>query len=152
MGKRQVSITRTIATTPDMIFELLADPSKHPLIDGSGTVRVAREGSPVRLELGSKFGMEMKMGATYKITNTVVEYEENRLIAWRHFVGHRWRWQLKPVEAGTEVTETFDWSTARSPFLMGLSPFPKKNKEGIENTLTRLSAMFPNSDDGEGRK
>jgi uncharacterized protein YndB with AHSA1/START domain len=33
--------TRTIATTPDRIFEMLTDPSKHPLIDGSGTVRAA---------------------------------------------------------------------------------------------------------------
>ncbi|QWF77457.1 SRPBCC family protein [Amycolatopsis sp. CA-230715] len=144
MSKRQISVTRTIATTPEKIFELLADPAQHPLIDGSGTVRAARDGGPHRLALGAKFGMDMKMGAPYKIQNTVVEFEENRLIAWRHFNGHRWRWALEPAgEVGTEVTETFDWSTARFPFLIDISFFPKKNKQGIERSLERLDRMFP---------
>ncbi|GHF64720.1 uncharacterized protein YndB with AHSA1/START domain [Amycolatopsis bartoniae] len=142
MGKRQVSGTRTIAASPEEIFALLTDPSKHALLDGSGTVRGAQPGGPEKLELGSKFGMDMKMGASYKILNTVVEYEENRLIAWRHFNGHRWRWQLEPVEGGTRVTETFDWSTARIPLLISVSFFPKKNKQGIDATLDRLAGMF----------
>ncbi len=137
-------MTKTIATSPEKIFELLTDPAQHPVIDGSGSVRAARPGGPHRLELGSKFGMDMKLGASYKILNTVVEYEENRLIAWRHFNGHRWRWALKPLENGhTEVTETFDWSTARTPWLIGLSWFPKQNKQGIERTLANLAQMFP---------
>lgn len=143
MGKRQVSGTRIIATSPEEIFALLTDPSKHPVLDGSGTVLAARPGGPAKLELGSTFGMAMKMGASYKILNTVVEYEENRLIAWRHFNGHRWRWQLEPAEGGTRVTETFDWSTARVPFLIGISFFPRKNKQGIEATLDRLAGMYP---------
>jgi uncharacterized protein YndB with AHSA1/START domain len=144
MSKRQVSVTKTVAAPPEKIFALLADPAKHPLIDGSGTVKAVREGVPERLELGSAFSMDMKLGAPYKIENTVVEFEENRLIAWRHFGGHRWRWELKPVDGGkTEITETFDWSTAKSPFLIDISPFPRKNKRGIEKTLARLAEMFP---------
>jgi len=143
MGTRQVSATKTIATAPENIFALLADPSKHPLLDGSGTVQSAQAGAPTRLALGSKFGMDMKMGAAYKIVNTVVEFEENRLIAWRHFNGHRWRWQLDPVADGTRVTETFDWSTARIPVLISISPFPRRNKEGIEKSLARLAERFP---------
>ena len=133
-------MSNTRATAPENIFALLADPSKHPLLDGSGTVRAA---VPQRLGLGSKFGMDMKLGASYKIVNTVVEFEENRLIAWRHFNGHRWRWQLEPVDGGTSVTETFDWSTARIPALVSISPFPRKNTEGIEKSLDRLAALFP---------
>ncbi|MGH3520551.1 MAG: SRPBCC family protein [Haloechinothrix sp.] len=141
---QKVSVTRTIATTPEQIFELLVDPAKHAVIDGSGTVEEAQEGGPQRLHLGSKFGMNMKMGAPYKILNTVVEYRENQLIAWRHFNGHRWRWELKPVGEGkTEVTETFDWSTAKFPLAITLSPFPRKNKHGIERTLERLAEIFP---------
>ncbi|MEU0514506.1 SRPBCC family protein [Amycolatopsis sp. NPDC006125] len=143
MRKRQVSATRIVAAPPEKIFELLADPSKHPLIDGSGTVLAAQSGGPERLTLGSRFGMDMKMGANYKILNTVVEFDENRLIAWRHFNGHRWRWQLKPLEDGsTEVTETFDWSTARIPLLIDLSFFPRKNKQAIDKTLDRLVTLF----------
>ena len=54
------------------------------------------------------------MGVPYLTKNTVVEYDEDRLIAWRHLGKHRWRYELEPVEGGTKVTETFDWSTARS--------------------------------------
>lgn len=144
MAARQISVTRTIAAPPEQIFDLLADPSKHPLLDGSGTVRAARSGAPRRLELGATFGMDMKLGAPYKIENTVVEFEEDRLIAWRHFNGHRWRWQLEPVDDGhTRVTETFDWSTARIPILVSLSGFPKRNKAGMERTLANLAEMFP---------
>ncbi|OXM61324.1 MULTISPECIES: SRPBCC family protein [Amycolatopsis] len=143
MKKRQVSATRIVAAPPEKIFELLTDPSKHPLIDGSGTVLAAQSSGPERLTLGSRFGMDMKMGAPYKILNTVVEYDENRLIAWRHFNGHRWRWQLTPLEDGsTEVTETFDWSTARIPLLIDLSFFPRKNKQAIDKTLDRLVNLF----------
>lgn len=143
MKKRQVSATRTVAAPPEKVFELLADPSKHPLIDGSGTVLAAQDGGPERLSLGARFGMDMKMGAPYKILNTVVEFEENRLIAWRHFNGHRWRWQLESRDDGsTDVTETFDWSTARIPLLIDLSFFPRKNKQAIDKTLDRMVKLF----------
>jgi hypothetical protein len=127
----------------EQIFDVLADPSRHPLIDGSGSVRAPRPGAPDRLALGSTFGMDMKIGLAYRIENVVVEFEENRLIAWRHFNGHRWRWQLTPLSDGTtEVTETFDWSTARLPLLLDLSPVPRRNKTAMERSLNRLSALF----------
>lgn len=45
MGSRQVSRTTIVATTPEKIFGLLADPAQHPLIDGSGTVRAPQAGA-----------------------------------------------------------------------------------------------------------
>jgi uncharacterized protein YndB with AHSA1/START domain len=143
MAPRQVSDTRIVDAPAAEIFELLVDPAKHPLIDGSGTVLAARSTGPRRLKLGEKFGMDMKMGLPYKILNTVVEFEENQLIAWRHFYGHRWRWQLRDLGDGrTEVTETFDWSTARIGFLLELVKFPGKNLKGIRATLDRLQQRF----------
>ena len=110
-----VSASRVIAASPEAIFDLLADPDQHHVIDGSGTVQAARSGNPTRLTLGAKFGMDMKMGVPYKITNEVVELEENRRIAWRHFGHHIWRYELEPVEGGTKVTESFDWAIPASP-------------------------------------
>jgi uncharacterized protein YndB with AHSA1/START domain len=141
---RQVSATRVINAPATEIFDLLVDPAKHALIDGSGTVLGALGRPGRRLGLGDKFGMDMKMGLPYKIKNTVVEFEEGRLIAWRHFYGHRWRWQLKDLGDGrTEVTETFDWSTAWSGFLLERVKFPGKNLKAIRATLERLDGMFP---------
>ncbi len=144
MPVRQVSDTRIVSAPPAAIFALLEDPAQHPVIDGSGTVLASRSTGPHKLELGSRFGMDMKMGASYKILNTVVEFEPNALIAWRHISGHRWRWQLRDLGDGrTEVTETFDWSTARSPFIIRLLGFPSKNLKGIRATLDRLEELFP---------
>ncbi|OLR91311.1 SRPBCC family protein [Actinokineospora bangkokensis] len=143
MPNRQVSDTRVVAAPAAELFALLTDPAKHPELDGSGTVTAVRPGGARRLELGSKFGMDMKLGAAYKIENTVVEFEQDRLIAWRHFFGHRWRWQLEDLGDGrTRVTETFDWSTARWPLGIQLVGFPKKNLQGIRATLDRLEARF----------
>jgi hypothetical protein len=84
--------------------------------------------------------MAMKLRVPYGITNEVVEFEEGRLIAWRHFGGHRWRWELEPVEGGTKVTETFDWSTSRSPVALEVMRIPARNRRAIEATLERLEA------------
>ena len=114
-------MSRVVDEPAERVFELLADPAAHALIDGSGTVRGSKAPADTRLALGSRFGMSMKVRIPYLITNEVVEFEEGRLIAWRHFGGHRWRWRLEPVDGGTEVTETFDWSTAKSPVALDMS-------------------------------
>ncbi|MBN9619927.1 MAG: SRPBCC family protein, partial [Actinobacteria bacterium] len=105
MSAYLVTESRVIAAEPQRLFDIVADPAMHPVIDGSGSVRALRSGGPERLALGSTFGMDMKLGAAYKITNTVVEFEEGRRIAWRHFNGHIWRYVFEPVDGGTRVTE-----------------------------------------------
>jgi uncharacterized protein YndB with AHSA1/START domain len=133
---------RFVTAEPQAIFDLLADPTQHALIDGSGTVRTTVEGNPERLSLGAKFGMSMKKGMSYKITNEVVEFDEPTVIAWRHLGRHVWRYRLRPVEGGTEVTEEFDWGVARSPSLLKLTGAPKGAAKSIDATLDRLAAHF----------
>jgi uncharacterized protein YndB with AHSA1/START domain len=141
--RRKVATTATVHAPAERIFQLLTDPTKHPLIDGSGTVQATRDTNPDRLELGSTFGMDMKMGMPYRVTNKVVEYEPDRLIAWRHVGGHRWRWELNPVDADTtEVTETFDWSTAPGGLFYPMLGFPDRNLKGMEATLRRLETVL----------
>ena len=140
MEARRISVTRVVDAPPERVFDVLADPAAHPLIDGSGTVKETKAPSGTRLALGSRFGMAMKLGVPYAIVNEVVEFEEGRLIAWRHFGGHRWRFELQPVEGGTAVTETFDWSTSRSPIALEVMRVPARNKRSIEATLERLAA------------
>lgn len=149
MAEQFVSVSRVIEATPEAIFDVLADPVRHGEIDGSGMVQQAR-GDSQRLDLGSKFGMDMKMGPIpYRMTNTVVEFDENRLIAWCHWGKHRWRYQLEPVEddgdpatpPSTKVTESFDWSTAISKQYIELAGWPKKHRAGMEATLERLAEL-----------
>lgn len=138
MEQRSVSVSRVIDEPAERVFTVLADPAMHALIDGSGTVRDTKAPAHLRLALGARFGMSMKLGVPYGITNEVVEFEEGRLIAWRHFGGHRWRWQLEPVDGGTRVTETFDWSTSRSPIALEVMRVPARNRRSMEATLERL--------------
>jgi uncharacterized protein YndB with AHSA1/START domain len=141
MTAQTVSARTTIAAPPAVVFAIVADPHQHARIDGSGSVRGVVEG-PDRLEQGSQFHVSMKLfGLPYKITNTVVEHEPDRRIAWRHFGGHRWRYELTPTgDGGTEVVETFDYSRYRGlqKAFVELLGFPERNRRGIEGTLQRL--------------
>ena len=144
MSERVVSVSRVIKASPEAIFDVLTDPARHAEIDGSGMVQKLRRESK-RVELGSKFGMDMKMGILpYRMTSTVKEFDENRLIAWAHLGKHRWRYELEPVAetdgGGTKVTESFDWSTAISPKVIELAGYPKKHLANMEATLERLAS------------
>lgn len=134
-----VAVERTIPAGPQQIFDVLADPAQHPLIDGSGSVQAARDGNPQRLSLGATFGMDMKLGAPYRVTNKVVEFEEGRQIAWRHFSGHVWRYVLTPEADGTRVREEWDPRPAKAPWVLSLLGFPRRNRAGMTVTLDRLA-------------
>lgn len=136
-----VSESRVIAAEPQALFDIVADPAMHPRLDGSGSVRAAGEGVPARLSMGATFGMNMKLGAPYKITNTVVEFDEPSRLAWRHFNGHVWRYLFEPVQGGTKVTEQWDARPAKNRMFLRLAGFPARNRRGIRATLDRLAGL-----------
>ena len=141
---RAVSVERVVAAPAQAIFDVLADPALHPVIDGSGTVREPLAGNPARLALGARFGMAMRILRTYRITNEVVEFDEGRRIAWSHVGGARWRYELEPAPAGTLVRETFDYSRTTIPLLpllFRLARFPARNRVGMARTLERLAEL-----------
>lgn len=136
-----ISRSILVEAPADRIFDLLADPRRHPDFDGSGSVRGAVSG-PERLSLGAKFGMDMRLGVPYRVSSQVKEFEEGRRIAWAHIGGHRWRYELEPLADGsTRVTETFDATTARSARALKLMDAYNRNTRAIEETLPRLAAL-----------
>ena len=141
---RQVSHSIVVGADPATIFDVLADPSQHSLFDGSNSVK-GRLGGPPRLYLGAQFSMRMWWGAPYVIRNTVVEYDEDRRIAWRHLARHIWRYELIPQsEDGrpqTKVVETFDWQPAPLGFLYARTGLVQRNDEAIRATLERLKVL-----------
>ncbi len=139
---RQTYASLHIAASPETIFAILADPKQHHEFDGSGMVKGSITG-PDRLALGDKFSMSMKFGPLpYRISNTVVELVDDRLIAWQHMGKHRWRYELEPEDGGTLVTETFDWSTSAFPPLIEAAGYPTTHKSNIEDTLGRLKKLI----------
>ena len=121
---------------------MVADPAMHSVIDGSGTVKALRKGSPRRLSQGARFGIAMRLGVPYPITNKVVEFEEGRLLAWEHLGRARWRYRFDPVADGTRVTESWDVSPSPRWLVAAyrLLGFPARNRAGIERTLGLLEA------------
>jgi len=140
--KKVIQASRLVKATPQQIFDLLADPRKHSLIDGSGSVQNARVNAPERLSLGAKFGMDMKIGLPYRITNEEVEFDEPKQIGWHHMGGHIWRYVLEPSNGGTMVTEQFDWTHSKSPIVLKLMGAFDKNEKAIAATLERLAAHY----------
>lgn len=132
-----------IEAPAELVLTILTDPAQHATIDGSTTVRRFRSGPP-RLSLGSTFSMSMRLwGVPYRVTNRVVEFEANRLIAWRHFEPQHWLYELEPSAAGTRVTESFDYSFWSVPGRLSirLLRWPERNKRAIAQTLQRLKTM-----------
>jgi hypothetical protein len=142
------TVERVIPAPAADIFAVLSNPARHREIDGSGTVREAKESSQV-LTLGSRFGMQMRMGVPYSMTNEVIEYEPDRLIAWQTrpaigalglLIGGRiWRYELDPVANGTRVRESWDISQERVKAIV--RPLRRQTRAAMEATLARLEQV-----------
>lgn len=147
-SKDVVTVERFIAAPADKIFDLLADPARHQEIDGSGTVRDAKAGSE-RLELGSKFGMSMKLGINYSMESTIIEFDEDRRIAWQTRPSNKiaavlgggriWRYELEPAEGGTTVRESWDITQEQIKWLV--RPARKKTETAMAKTLEQIEQI-----------
>jgi len=145
------TVERLIQTRPEVIFDVLADPAQHSLFDGSGMLQGANGVGSQRVALGTTFGMSMKLGVRYSTVSTVVEFEENRLIAWQtgpkgklepYVAGRIWRYELEPQGDATLVRESWDISTDHQRVLLKLGDiYSKKTRRDMELTLARLDTL-----------
>ena len=143
-----VTVQRLIPAPAEAIFDLLADPGRHHEIDGSGTIVGARSAGERRLALGDSFGMDMDWGVNYATKNVVVEFEENRRIAWQTLApkplsyvltGRIWRYELEPVEGGTIVRETWDTRQEALPSRYVVrATLTDLTRRNMEKTLQRI--------------
>jgi uncharacterized protein YndB with AHSA1/START domain len=142
MSDAQVSESITIDAPPGVVFGILAAPRQHTRIDGSGSVGSVLSGPDRISSTDQTFTVRMRLfGVPYVIRNRVVEFEPDRLIAWRHFTANRWRYELTPTaDGGTTVIETFDTSRADrvTDAVVRWAKFPERNRQGITETLERL--------------
>ncbi len=152
MDGSTVSVERVIKAPPGAIFALLADAGKHASFDGSESVNHASRQS-VPLTKGSEFGMAMKgrketLFVPYRTTNTVVEYEPGRRIAWQTrsmggLIGGRiWRYELTPAEGGTLVRETWDVSQDKQKRMITGGSMPRQTEDGMRATLDRIAGLL----------
>jgi uncharacterized protein YndB with AHSA1/START domain len=148
-----ISVERVINAPAGDIFAMIADAGRHSSFDGSGTVDHSREKSQP-LALGAKFSMSMRgrpesLFLPNRPTNTVIEFEPDRRIAWQTrmgpvgVVGGRiWRYELSPAENGTLVRETWDVSQDRQRPMLKMGAMPKQTEDGMRATLERIAAIL----------
>jgi len=144
LGAAGQTAARIVINAPaQQIFDLIADARCHPLFDGSGTLQGSLSG-PERLHLGAKFGMAMKIKVPYRITNTVVAFEEGKKITWSHLM--KWTWSYELVDLGdgrTQVTEIFnahDIPWFASKWLEATGSLAR-NPKWMAKSLVRLKAI-----------
>ena len=144
VGSRKVARRVTVNAPAAELFALAANPHRHHQLDGSGTVRDSSVTGPEKLSTGDKFSVGMKQfGLPYKITSTATEVVDGQTVEWQHPMGHKWRWDFRETSPGvTEVTETFDYTSARSPKFLEITGYDKKNGEGISSTLAKLAQSY----------
>src|SRR5258705_6752464 len=124
MTEEQMQVTTTVSAPVETVFDVLADPSTHQAIDGTGWVRESLDGKRV-IETGQIFRMAMyhdnHPDKDYEMANRVEVFNPPQAIAWQpgqgadgaalDFGGWIWRYDLSPVTTSqTEVTLTYDCS------------------------------------------
>lgn len=154
-------VTRTIAATPDEVFAVLSDPSRHQDTEPEDWVRGAVDSAPI-IGTGQMFVIDMYLddfGGPYVMHNLVVAFEPARSIAWspgwldrggRHQPGGwTWRYDLAPDGAATAVTLTYDWSGTTQQFRDLVGSMPPFGVDYIEASLAALERAVTRDSSGE---
>jgi len=153
--ERRTVVEREVAADAEAVFALLADPRRHPEIDGSGTVRAAAGSGPIT-RTGQRFVMDMDLTAVghpelsdYQTENLVVEFVPGERLTWATArrgqapAGVWWSWSLRPTAAGrTRVVHTCDWSRVTDPAVLARVTFPRIPADRLAETLVRLAAAL----------
>ncbi|MFZ0218526.1 MAG: SRPBCC family protein [Candidatus Dormiibacterota bacterium] len=166
MPEETVSATRRINASPEALFAVLADPSSHAAIDGTGWVREAPDAQRLNVS-GQVFRMAMyhdnHPDKHYEMSNQVQVFDPPRAIAWKPgyvssptgelaFGGWIWRYDLIPISSGsTDVTLSYDWS-AVAPVLREHIQFPPFPPDHLQNSLDHLAALVGDRGRGEIRQ
>jgi len=153
VSAESVAASRTIEAAPEAVFALLADPTTHAAVDGTGWVTASAGGGPIT-GVGQVFRMAMyhpgHPNGSYETANLVEVYDEPRAIAWKTgteetgeltFGGWFWRYDLEPVgPSATKVTLTYDWSDV-GPEVREYLTFPPFPDDHLANSLDHLAEL-----------
>lgn len=155
MSQDNVSASLTVAVPVATVFAVLADPTSHTSIDGTGWVQEPADRAPLT-EAGQTFRMGMyhpsHPDGDYQTVNKVHVFDPLRAIGWLtgydpkgdghlEFGGWFWRYDLAPLGSSeTEVTLTYDWSAVPQS-IRDYIQFPLFGPEHLTNSLRHLSEL-----------
>lgn len=142
--------THTIAASPEKVFAVLADPSRHQNTEPTDWVRDAVDAAPITGS-GQIFAMNMYLtqaGGDYVTYNLVNVFDKDRSIGWMPGMldeagnhtpgGWFWRYDLTPKKDHTDVTLTYDWSATPQDFRDRVGKMPLFAQEYLAESLAAL--------------
>ena len=155
MTNDTIIATIRIPASAEAVFGLLADPTTHAAIDGTGWVRESLDGESLTC-VDQIFRMAMyhdnHPAKNYEMANKVVVCDRPHAIAWQpgqdaagdgnlSFGGWIWRYDVRSAgSADADVTLTYDWS-AVAPELREHIQFPPFDPTHLVNSLKHLSDL-----------
>jgi uncharacterized protein YndB with AHSA1/START domain len=154
MTDETMKATCAIDAPAEIVFDVLADPTTHQAIDGTGWVRESLDGKRLT-EVGQIFRMAMYHenygGMHYVMANRVEVFQPPHAIAWLpgqgaddanlEFGGWIWRYDLEPVDNHrTQVTLTYDWSAVPAALREHIG-FPPFDRQHLDNSLKNLARL-----------
>jgi hypothetical protein len=160
--QENVYATLTVAVSAARVFAVLADPTTHAAIDGTGWVQEPADRA-LLTEAGQLFRMDMHHAGhpngDYQVVNKVVVLDAPRAIGWvtgyekddgdLEFGGWVWQYDLAPVgPSETEVTLTYDWSAVPQFVRERGIQFPPFGPEHLPNSLHHLAELAASTTGG----
>ncbi|GGT86256.1 activator of HSP90 ATPase [Streptomyces violascens] len=155
MAEDNVSATLTVAVPAARVFAVLADPTTHAAIDGTGWVQEPVDRAPLT-EVEQIFRMDMyhpnHPDGDYQVANKVHVFDPPRTIGWLtgydpkgdgHLEFGGWLWRYDLVSLGpseTEITLTYDWSAVPQSVREHIQ-FPPFGPEHLPNSLRHLAEL-----------
>ncbi len=144
----RIQVSRVIEAPVERVFALLADPDRHPDIDGSATLRSSHTHTVIT-EVGDVFTMNLHAQDVghYQTQSVVTSYEPDRVIGWApgpvdgEPLGHTFTYTLEPAGTDrTRVTETYDWSAVTDDRVRGVCP--RVSREELARSLELLAEVL----------
>ena len=154
MNDETMTTTLTIDAPASAVFDVLADPTQHPAIDGTGWLDKAVDPVPLTAA-GQVFRMDMyhenHPDKHYRMSNKVEVLDPPRAIGWMpgqpgpdgelQFGGWTWHYDLVPTgPTTTDVTLTYDWSHV-PPQVREFIQFPPFPPAHLSNSLQHLAQL-----------
>jgi uncharacterized protein YndB with AHSA1/START domain len=140
----RIQVSRSVDAPVERVFALLADPDRHPDVDGSGTLRGSHTHT-VLTGVGEVFTMDVHADdlGHYQTRCVVTSYEPDRVIGWSpgpvdgEPFGHTFTYTLEPEGRDrTRVTEVYDFSAVTDERVRSLCP--RVSREELARSLDLL--------------